>query len=251
MKSLFRARSSQPAAVLEPVPTEFPEIPGAQMAAVFCDARVAGDFYDALRVSQDRVLFGLLDVAGRREDTRSILVSAQKIFRGMGAELFGRPDLNEAEAMTELCLLINRAIIDASAGVRSCPAFLGCYQQDLGTLCYTNAGHTPGLLRDGAGTIQLPSTGLPLGLFSHATADAPTVALPRGAALLLVSRGVLENEGDGNYTEDLRLGLEQIERRFQQAPQSDAQELCRAILHWGVEGACGEDRTAMALLRQS
>ena len=33
-----------------------------------------------------------------------------------------------------------------------------------------------------------------MGLFSHATCDAALVALPPGAALLLVSRGVLEGK---------------------------------------------------------
>ena len=87
-----------------------------------------------------------------------------------------------------------RAIIAAEGGVRSCPAFAGCYNEDLGTICYFNAGHTPGLLRDLTGITELPATGLPLGLFSHATCEAPLVALPPGAALLLVSRGLLEGK---------------------------------------------------------
>ena len=45
---------------------------------------MAGDFYDAIRVSSERVLIGLLDVAGRREDNRSLLVAAQEVFRAVG-----------------------------------------------------------------------------------------------------------------------------------------------------------------------
>src|ERR1035438_5006970 len=59
--------------------------------------------------------------------------------------------------------------IRAAAGVRSCSAFLGCYNEELGTICYANAGHTPGLLRDPSGITELPATGLPLGLFSAST----------------------------------------------------------------------------------
>ena len=173
--------------------------------------RVAGDFYDSIRVSPERVLFGLLDVAGRREDNRGILTAAQEIFRTFGAELFSRPDINESDAMTELSLRINRGLIETSNGVRSCPAFIACYHEKFGTLCYTNAGHTPGLLRDSTGIAELGSTGLPLGLFSHATSEAPTVGLEKGAALLLVSRGVVECEGYRKRSGE-EFGLERVKQ---------------------------------------
>ena len=65
----------------EPVPTVFPAIAGADISAVFVGKRIAGDFYDSIRVNPERVLIGLLDVAGRREDNRSFLANAQSIFR--------------------------------------------------------------------------------------------------------------------------------------------------------------------------
>ena len=139
---------------------------GAEIAATTYGKRVAGDFYDSLRVGPERTSFGLLDVAGRRESNQQILSAAQKIFRTLGPELFSPPDINESEAMTTLCLRLNRGIMEAASGVHACPAFIGCYHERFGTLCYTNAGHTPGLLRDQTGIVELGSTGLPLGLFS-------------------------------------------------------------------------------------
>src|SRR5262249_21743621 len=130
--------------------------------AVFTGNRVAGDFYDSIRVSPQRVLFGLLDVAGRRDQNRAILTAAQEIFRASGPRLFAQPDINESDAMSELCHRLNLGIINFSHEVHSCPAFIACYHEQFGTLCYTNAGHTPGLLRDNTGIIELQSTGLPL-----------------------------------------------------------------------------------------
>ena len=165
MHSLFHSHEPDPPPVVEPVPTLFPAIQGAQIAAKFVGQRVAGDFYDSIRVGPERVLIGLLDAAGRRDDNRLILATAQRIFRESGAQLFSKPDLNESEALTELNLLINRGLIDGSTSVRSCPAFIACYHEQFGTLCYVNAGHPPALLRDHTGVIELTSTGLPLGLF--------------------------------------------------------------------------------------
>jgi len=254
MRSLFRSRAATPVSTVEPVPTVFPRIQGADIAAVFAGKRMAGDFYDSIRVSPERVLFGLLDLAGRREENRSVLITAQEIFRNSGAELFSRSDINESNAMTELSLKINRGLIESCKGVRSCPAFIGCYHEIFGTLCYTNAGHTPGLLRDSRGIAEISSTGLPLGLFSHATGDAPTIGLEKGAALVLVSRGVIECDGQhGKSTEEF--GLNRVKPFLQTAPSTTANELCTSILNSVSEFTAGcpmhDDRTALALIRQS
>jgi serine phosphatase RsbU (regulator of sigma subunit) len=240
--------------VIEPIPTVFPTIVGADIAAVFVGKRMAGDFYDSIRVSPQRVLIGLLDVAGPRESNREILVAAQKIFRASGPELFSAEDVNEADALTELTLRINRGLIEMSSAVLSCPSFLACYHEQFGTLCYTNAGHTPALLRDATGISELGSTGLPLGLFSHATSDARIVAMENEAALLLVSRGVVACEGrtDGSIEE---FGLSRVKLAFKDLAQNDANTLCSEILRSVAAFANGQplcdDRTALALVRTS
>ena len=253
MCALFQSRTPEPPPALEPVAGEFPKMEGAEIAATTYGQRVAGDFYDSLRVSPDRVLFGLLDVAGRRQSNQQILSAAQQIFRTLGAELFGPPDINESEAMTTLCLRLNRGIMEAAAGVHSSPAFLGCYNERFGTLCYTNAGHTPGLLRDHTGIVELASTGLPLGLFSHATAEAPTVALEKGAVLLLVSRGVVEGKCRDAKVDDLEFGLERVKERLLANPSQSAQALSASVLNAVGEFTCEplvpDDMTALVFVR--
>jgi serine phosphatase RsbU (regulator of sigma subunit) len=255
MCALFQSRTPEPLPALEPVPGEFPKIEGAEIAATTYGKRVAGDFYDSLRVSPERILFGLLDVAGRRENNQPILSAAQKIFRTLGAELFSGSDINESEAMVTLCLQLNRNLMEAAAGIHSCPAFIGCYHEKFGTLCYTNAGHTPGLLRDSTGITELASTGLPLGLFSHATCDAPTVGLEKGAVLLLVSRGVVEGKCKDDKAEDLEFGLERVKEVLRTDPSGNAQSLSGAVLNAVGEFTCEplvpDDMTALAFVRRT
>lgn len=252
MRSLFKSRVPPAPPPVAAVAAPFPRIAGAEIAADFLGTRIGGDLYDSLRVGPDLILFGLLDVAGRREANLDIIAAAQQTFRNFGTELFSRSDINESEAMTDLSLRINRGLIEASHGVHPCPAFIGCYHETLGTLCYTNAGHTPGLLRDGGGITALGSTGLPLGLFSHAPADAPTVGLEKGAALLLVSRGVIECEGSTNDgTEEF--GLERVKEVLRNAPDSGAGALCAFVLSsvakFEDKSLHPDDRTALALVR--
>jgi len=239
-------KSSRPAQ--EPVQATVPELREAELAAAYYGERQGGDHYDFVRVSPTRVLFGLLDIAGRIEENSAVVSAAQHTFRTRSPELFTAEDVNEADAMAELCLELNRAIMAAEGGIRSCPAFTGCYNEDLGTICYFNAGHTPGLLRDTAGITELPATGLPLGLFSHATCEAPLVALPPGAALLLVSRGLLE----GRRRRE-EFGLERVKSGLQHAAGETAKKLCVTLID-GVQEFMRKppihnDVTALALVR--
>jgi phosphoserine phosphatase RsbU/P len=255
--SLFHSHDSDSSQPIEPVSTPFPKIDGAEIAASAVGDRVAGDFYDSMRVSPERILFGLLDVAGRQEKNRDILNAAQEIFRNLGSELFSKSDINESDAMTELCLRINRHLIEVSKGVHPCPTFIACYHEKFGTLCYTNAGHTPGLLRDSTGIVELPSTGLPLGLFSHATCEAPTVGTQKGSAVLLVSRGIVECRASDSDAEDGKsaeqFGIDRVKQVLAAAPSAVAQDLCASVLKaLGKFTTCSltaDDRTALAFVR--
>ena len=247
MRFLFNHEKSARSAP-QAVQAEVPELHAAQLAAVYYGERQGGDLYDFVRVTPNRVIFGLLDMAGRLEQNGAVISAAQQTFHSRSPELFAAEDVNEADAMAELCLELNRAIIAAEGGVRSCPAFAGCYNEDLGTVCYFNAGHTPGLLRDLTGITELSATGLPLGLFSHATCEAPLVALPPGAALLLVSRGLLEGKRRRE-----EFGLERVKTGLQQANHETAQELCATVID-GVQrfmhkAPVQNDVTALALIR--
>jgi len=244
-QSWFAARPD-PLRPTDPLHCDVPALRHAEVAAVYYDQRRAGDFYEFLRVGRSRMLFVLLDMAGRRADTRETLIAAQSTFRTLAPELFSKEDINETTAMTKLCYRMNSTIL--AGGVRSCPAFMGCYNEDLGTVCYANAGHTPGLLRDGAGVARLEATGLPLGLFSHTTQSASTCALVPGAALLAVSRGIVEAEYEGE-----EFGLERTKQTLQHAPWNGARELCLNILQatGNFMGAppTHNDVTVLALVR--
>jgi serine phosphatase RsbU (regulator of sigma subunit) len=247
VRFLFQHEKS-PRAPQEPTHAEVPELRQAELAAAYYGERQGGDHYDFVRVGPTRVLFGLLDIAGRIEENSSVVSAAQNAFRTRSPELFASEDVNEADAMAELCLELNRAIMSAEGGIRSCPAFAGCYNEDLGTICYFNAGHTPGLLRDTLGITELSATGLPLGLFSHATCEAPLVALPPGAALLLVSRGLLEGKRKRE-----EFGLERVKSGLQQAAGETAKKLCVTLID-GVQEFMHKppvhnDVTALALVR--
>jgi sigma-B regulation protein RsbU (phosphoserine phosphatase) len=227
---------------------EFPAVSGAEIAGMVYGQRVGGDFYHFLRANPRRVVFGMLDIAGIRGENQRIVDAARQTFQELGNQYFVNEEINEADAMMEFCLELNLSIRRAASGVRSCSAFLGCYNEELGTICYANAGHTPGLLRDPSGITELPATGLPLGLFSASTYEAPTAALQCGASLLLVSRGVVEAA-----CKKEEFGLSRVKQHFQSASLDNAHGVASSVLE-GVHQFVGavpanNDLTALAVIR--
>jgi serine phosphatase RsbU (regulator of sigma subunit) len=230
------------------VQSETPALQGAEMAVAYFSSRAGGDFSDFTRVGSHRFLFGLLDVAGKREQSRPVLLAAQDCFRSAGAELFSGADLNEPEAMTELARRLNLEVMRAAGGVRSCPAFAGCYNEELGTVCYFNAGHTPGLLRDDSSILELPATGLPLGLFSLSAAESRIVGLGQKSSMVVVSRGVVEAQ-----CQDEEFGLAGVKHVLTTGAEESASALSRGILEQVQAFMCKapthNDVTALTLVR--
>ena len=218
----FGSKREEPLHIMH---TDTPPLQGAAMSVAYFAPQAGGDFHDFVRVGPTRFVFGLLDVAGKRETTGAVLEAAKNCFQNSAVEIFSVPELNESEAMVELSRRLNLEIMRAAGGVRSCPAFAGCYNEELGTVCYVNAGHTPALLRCGDISVEeLPATGLPLGLFSLAPTDARIVALGDKGSIAVVSRGVVEAE-----SKDSEFGLKGV-KGVMQAESASAKALSRRIL---------------------
>lgn len=249
MCALFKSTKPKPS-FSEPAQAPPLELKEAQLAAASYGQRTGGDLHDYIRVSPDRVLFAMLDVAGRLDQNRAIVVAAQDTLRSFGTQMLSHEDVNEADAMIEICVQMNRAIMKAAGRVCACPAFAGCYNESLGTVCYVNAGHTSALLRDESGVSELQATGLPLGLFSHSAADALIVALESGAALLLVSRGLVEANRKGK-----EFGLPRVKEIILGTSGQSAEEICAAALERVQEFMDGtpaqNDVTIIALARSA
>ena len=209
----------------QPARSPVPELDGVDVAAVYRGARTGGDFFEFLGVGDSRLLVLLLDIAGKREEALHIAAGVQDRFRELAPQKFRADDLNEAEAVTETLIDLNQAVIRMAGGVRCAPGFLGCYNRDLGTITYVNAGHTPALLRDGNDVMQLESNGLPLGLFSHATHEAQLGVLSPGATLLLVSKGLVESRSGRE-----EFGIQRVREVLGAANSGSAESTCHAVL---------------------
>jgi serine phosphatase RsbU (regulator of sigma subunit) len=209
-----------------PTPPQVPELSGVDVAACYRSARVGGDYFEFIRLAPGRLLLVLLDVAGDAREAMPVAAAVQDLLQKRGPELLSGHDVNEANAIADLVLFMNRTILAASGGLHHTPAFVASYNETLGILTYINAGHTPGLLKDGGSVELLAANGLPLGLFSHSTHEAQIAAISPGATVLLVSRGLIEIRSGRE-----EFGLERLCRYFQATTARTAPHLCEEILH--------------------
>src|SRR5258708_35811911 len=85
-RSLFKL-DEVAAPLIDPLHCDAPVLRHAEMAAVYSGQRVAGDFYEFLRVGPSRMVFVLLDIACLRAETRGSLGAGQNPFRSLAPAL--------------------------------------------------------------------------------------------------------------------------------------------------------------------
>lgn len=184
------------------VPTEPPQVPGAEIAfATRPQNSVAGDYYDAFYPDGGASLNGELfliiaDVAGKSVPAALLMATLQASLRtiaGQGAPL--------AEVVTRLN---HYACAHSLDGLRFTTAVLAQYNPASRALKYVNAGHNAPVLRRAGGRIErLDTGGLPLGIAASATHEIAEVQLASGDVLVLYTDGVVEavSESGQEYSE--------------------------------------------------
>ena len=231
----------------KPEPTCFPVMSTAEIAVRYHGARIGGDFFDIVSIG-DRLIFVTLDIAGKRDYAFHVAAIVQVVFRERAEDLFSSEPVNEADAITQLVLSINRAIMEISGTAHFSTGFAGCFHQTLGTMTYISAGYTPALVRDSHGVQELAANGLPLGLFMHATQDAQMTVLEPGAMLLLFSRGLMEARNRRS-----EFGIERVRQVLASSNAKTAEALCAQVLEQALTHMHGRridnDLSVLTLMR--
>ncbi|HYH44838.1 MAG TPA: SpoIIE family protein phosphatase [Thermoanaerobaculia bacterium] len=225
------------------LPARLPEMPGWELLGANIPSRgVSGDYYE------------VVERAGGRE---AVLVVADVAGKGMGASLLtaalqtlAAQPIEDGLPPEEICAKVSRHLFRRTPPEKYATLFVGVLARDTGELCYSNAGHTPGLLVRGGGAVEeLEATGPPVGLLREPRFEAAAVRLEPGDTLLLVSDGFVE----AMDPDDQEYGLERLgevlgERRDQsldrlpEAIEEDLARFCRGV-------ACADDRTLLLVRR--
>jgi len=169
------------------LPQALPSVPGVTFDAVYVPAgdevQVGGDWYDAVRLADGRVVLSIGDVAGHGLHAAVTMGNIRQIIRGI-AQVHADPALMLDAADRALHLEHPDQIVTA---------FVGVFDPVAGTFAYSSAGHPPAMLRDPEGNVELlTDNGLPLGLRRVAKERGKTVKVRPGSHLVLYTDGLTE-----------------------------------------------------------
>ncbi len=169
------------------LPERLPALDGLELIGWNRPARqVGGDYYDLLPLAGGRLAAVVADVTGKGMPAAlmvSTLYSALRL-------LLDREPLGP-----ELVMRLNRHIFESSAPNKFITLLIAAVDPSTGEVAYLNAGHNPGLLVRAAGGIEeLPTGGMPLGLFEEGGFEGRSLVMAPGDLLCFYSDGITECE---------------------------------------------------------
>ena len=158
---------------------------------------VSGDYVDVIRQNGE-LYFILGDVSGKGMAASILMSNLHAMFRAL------------IPLDLPLCDLVKRAnSLFCESTLANQYATLICGKLNgQGELEFCNAGHLPPIIVGESGTVQLESTGLPLGMFCDSSFVSSGAKLNPGETLLLFSDGVTEanNESGDEFGVERLIG---------------------------------------------
>jgi anti-sigma regulatory factor (Ser/Thr protein kinase) len=173
------------------LPARLPQVVGLRFDALYepasIDTQAGGDWYDAVRLLDGRVLVTIGDVAGRGLDAAVVVGVVRQIMRGI-AQLHADPSLILDAADRALALEYPDVYVTAWV------AILDLVTR---TITYSCAGHPPTLLV-GADAVarELGDPSLPIGLRAGKRGRSNTVSWSDRDTLVLYTDGLIEAKQD-------------------------------------------------------
>jgi PAS domain S-box-containing protein len=196
---------------------ELPQLPGISVAAEYVPAAdraaVGGDWYDVFALRGGKVGIVVGDVMGHNFDSAALMGKLSTVVRA-----YAWPGSDPRNVLTAVDELIEGS---GPAVLATC-----CYLQlqlhgDSATVCYSNAGHPPPLVRFPDGRVAMldgdhgPMMGVAR-LLRGAVRERPDQVreVPRGSTIICFTDGLV----DAFAVDDIDAGLAELSRRVAELP---------------------------------
>jgi len=182
-EELQRAREIQESLL----PKEIPQLPGFEVASAWQPARaVGGDYFDVLRLGENRLAICIADVSGKGVPAALLMANVQASLRA---------SVRDLDSPARVCSIINGMLCASIAADRFVTFFCGVLDAGLRTFRYCNAGHPYPILVSSGAMRTLDRGGGVLGVFPTWRYEDSSVHLSSGDRLLLFTDGITEAEG--------------------------------------------------------
>lgn len=219
------------------LPDNIANIDGVEIGAVYFPANeVGGDFYDVIKINDDKFYVIIGDVSNKGVPAALIMTAATGIIK---STLASNPDISIAElANTTNDILANGIIKDKQMFIT---LFYCKFNLKEKYLTYCNAGHMPGLFWDESENKikELGEGGTIVGQFAGFPYKEDRQDFDSGDRLFLYTDGLTEAADDN----DKLFGRERVEQVYAMEVDLPPQEFCYKVKEWVdrfTEG-CAED----------
>ena len=226
------------------LPTVFPSRDDYQIYASMEPARnVGGDFFDVVRLEDDRVGLAIADVSDKGVPAALFMMSSRTWMKGAA--------ISSPEPGTVLGE-VNALLHEDNDTQMFVTVLYAVYDPETGEFTYASGGHDAPLLVHSDGSSELlPLTGgIALGIVPDLAYGQNSVVLDRGETLVLYTDGVTEAmNGEGE-----QFGIERLRKVFTGRAPKDANEAAHKVfeaVNTFADGAAQSDDITCLTLRRS
>lgn len=229
-------------------PQTVPKVPGLDLYGVCKAARsVSGDYYDFLKLDENRVGLVLGDVSGKGISAALLMAAIQSALRAQFYDGAGGSQSPTFEQFSTAHVVdrLNRQIYANTPLEKYVTFFFAVYDARTRVLSYTNAGHlAPILFRDGK-IERLRIGGTVVGLFPSPTYEVGEVRLEPKDVLLAYTDGITEPENTyGEEFGESRL-LDVARAMMNSSPEVLVTEIYRSVDEWTGSPELQDDMTLL------
>ena len=179
------------------LPHTIPTLPGIEVAAFNRPSReVGGDYFDVIKLDDDRLLTMVADVTGKGVPASLLMANLQACLHVM---------LPMDLSLEEVTAHMNRVICENTGSSTFITSFIAIVDVRARAYRYVNAGHNPPMHVRASGEVELlEKGGLLLGVMKSAPYEQGTARLEAGDVLALFTDGVTEamSPDEEEYSEE-------------------------------------------------
>ncbi len=214
------------------LPDKIPQLEKFEIAALSKSARqVGGDYYDLVKLDENKLLFAIADVSGKGVQAALLMANLQAFLQSVAKQNFPLSDATN---------LINDLVSGNTTMGSFITFFWGILDESKMELTYVNAGHNPPLIvRDGK-IDKLKKGGMILGVMETTIPyESETVGLKKDDKIFLFTDGITE----AMSKEQEEYGDERLETLVPKLKEKSAQEALESVTNEITEFTIGAEQS--------
>ncbi len=201
------------------LPAKPPQMEGSAICAHSTPSRtIGGDFYDFIRIGEDRLGMVIADASGKGMPAALMITQTQAIIRS---------EVNNGSPIAAMLRNTNQQLVEATSAEKYVTLFYGELDVRRREFHYVNAGHNYPILVRADGSVELLKAGGPVvGAFPSMEYESSTVKLESDDLLFLFTDGLSEAMDN----REVEYGEERIRKFVSERRRENPQTIMEAIL---------------------